>query len=173
MNLKNNKGISIIMLIVTIILMLIITSMAVFYSNYIAPEARLAAAYSSLVTIKDACTAALNEVSVDTSVDEFYFFGNTVKKSMSAAELDDVAKRCGLASKDEFGERTYKISNDSDTENQRRLENLEIRGITQAFIADLDNEKYYLINGVKKADGSIVYEYADVMASYKMLTTTH
>lgn len=173
MNIKNNKGISIIILIITIILMILITSMAVFYSNYIAPEARLAAAYTSLVTIRDACTGALNEITIDPSLDEFDFFGNTVKKNMPATELDDLARRCGLVSGNDFGDRTYKISNDKDPENQRRLEAMEIRGITQTFVVDLDKDKYYLVNGVKKADNTIVYEYKDVMASYTMLTTTH
>ncbi len=172
---KNNKGISIIMLVITIILMLILTSIAVYYSSNIAPEARLAAAYTSLGNVKEACTRALTEIDFSSeNIDEFYFFGNVYsKKYTTKAERDALAVRCGLENSEALSERTYEIGTTDDDENRRRVENLELSGISQTYLVDLDNDNYYLVDGVRKADGTKVYEYRDIMASYQMLTRTH
>ncbi len=132
---KNNKGVSIIMLIVTIILMIIIASFAVYYSNNIAPEARLAAQYASLKEVKKACNIALQQIELDPDTyDEFYFFGHDIDNDPNYDEkaLD---QRCG----NQFlgGGRKYVISNDGSDECQRRLKNLELSNITETYVVDL------------------------------------
>ena len=51
----NNKGVTMMLLVVTIILMIMIAFLAVYYSQNVAPEARVASAYASLKAIRDTC----------------------------------------------------------------------------------------------------------------------
>ncbi len=160
------------MLVITIILMIILSSYAIYYSENIAPEAKLGAAYTSLTNIKGACERALNEIAMGADdVNEFYFFGNNIRTD--GTDLDDLAKRCGLESSELFGTRTYLIGIEDTPENQRRVANLEITGMKQSYVVDLDNEKYYVLDGVRKADKAMVYEYKDIKSSYQMLSKTH
>ena len=45
---KNNKGVTMMLLVITIILMIILTYLAIFYSQNTAPEARIARAYNNI-----------------------------------------------------------------------------------------------------------------------------
>ena len=77
---QSNKGVSIIMLIITVIMMAIIVSFAVFYSQNITPEAKLAKAYSSIKSVKDACDNAEGFINLDQNeYDDYFFFGKVFK----------------------------------------------------------------------------------------------
>lgn len=165
---KNNKGITIMMLVITVIIMLILVMFAVYYSRNAAVEARIAAAYTSLKEVKEACERAIIEIELDPSTyDEYYFFGRNVQTDGS--NLAEIQEKCGGVT---LSERSYKISDSTDDENKRRLDNLEISKIKDTFIVDLENKKYYILDGVKKADGNKVYEYREIQLSYDMLTAT-
>ena len=97
----------------------------------------------------------------------YYFFGRNVQTDGS--DLIEIQEKCGGVT---LSERSYKISDSTDDENKRRLENLEISKINNTFIVDLENKKYYILDGVKKADGNKVYEYREIELSYDMLTAT-
>jgi hypothetical protein len=169
---KNNKGVTMMLLVITIILMIILSSYAIYYSENIAPEARLGATYTSLKNVKEACERAVNDIEIGvTDANEFYFFGNNIR--LDGSDIEDLAKRCGLESGDQFGTRTYVIGLADTPENQRRVANLEITGLTQDYVVDLDNEKYYVLDGIRKADKTIVYEYKDIKASYQLLNKSH
>ena len=136
---KNNKGVTLVMLVITIILMLILASFAIYYSNDVAPEASLAAAFSSLKEIKNACNRAILEIEMDPSTyDEYYFFGDNIQKE--GHDVSAVAIKCGAIPSD-FSDRTYRISNDGTDANKRRLTNLEISSISDTYIVDLENQE--------------------------------
>ena len=175
-HLKSNKGVSLIMLVITIILMIILASYAVYYSYNIAPEAKLAAAFTSLKEIKNACNRAILEIEMDPSnYDEYYFFGDSIQKEENdtgvSGFVQKLAEKCGVTA-DDFSERTYLISNDGTDASKRRLVNLEISSISESYIVDLENEKYYILGGVKRANKEYVYEYRDIELMYDMITKT-
>ncbi len=174
MSIKNNRGVSIVMLVITIVLMIMLTSIAIYYSNNIAPEANLASSYASLLAIKDACDRAMYEVEADPlNFDEYYFFGDSITKKYSSYEVAQLAAKCGLYSTDQFSNRTYEISDSKDVDNRRILKNLEISSISKHYVVDLENEKYYLVDGVRKSDGFKVFELKDMFSAYQMLVETH
>ncbi len=166
-----NKGVTMMLLVITIILMIMIAFLAVYYSENVAPEARVASAYASLKAIKDTCRSTV--ILYDSNRDEYYFFGNNIKTEHTDAELEEYAKRCGLNGKEDLqGDRVYLIDPFSDrVEDKRRIKNLELSNLSNAFIIDLDNDKYYLIDGVARIDGSnyISYEYMDIQSMYDMI----
>ncbi len=166
----NNKGVTMMLLVLTIILMIMIAFLAVYYSQNIAPEARVATAYSSLKTIRDTCKGVF--LIYDSSRDEYYYFGKNIREEHSA-EINDYAKRCGLSDSNEFGERTYVLDPFSiKEEDKRRLKNLELSNLNSIFVVDLDNDKYYLVDGVTRIDydlASKVYEYQDIQRMYDMI----
>ncbi len=168
--LRNNKGVTVTMLVITIVLMIMIASFAVFYSQDVAPEAKLAAAYSSLKEIKNACDRAILEIELDPSTyDEYYFFGNNIKKDGS--NVAKLAQKCGVT-QDAFSDRTYNIANDDSADNKRRIDRLEISSISEDYVIDLENEKYYIVGGVKRSNGAIVYEFRDIELMYDMIRAT-
>ena len=162
------------MLVITIVLMIMLTGIAIYYSNNIAPEANLAAAYASLSAIKDACNRAMYEIEADPlEYDEYYFFGDSITKKYSSYETAKLAFSCGLYSNSDFSNRTYEISDSKDADNRRILKNLEISSISKSYIVDLENEKYYLVDGVRKSDGTKIFELQDMFSAYQMLVETH
>lgn len=178
MNIQNEKGVSVIMLIIAIAMMAIIVSFAVFYSKDTTPEAKLASAYSSLKTIKEACDNAQMLIELNPAeYDEYYFFGNNLQyKITNSSELSNLITKCGLTSIDDLSERTYIIKPEDGEEEKRVLENLELKGVTNTYIVDLENKKYYLVGGAKRVDSlgnssgdESVYEYKDVIEAYEML----
>lgn len=173
---KNNKGISLIMLIVAILMMLIIVTLAVFYSRNTTPEAKFASDYYSLTSVKNACEDAKMLIEINPNkYDEYYFFGNNIynKKSgdvlLTDADRSNIAKECGLDETYEFNDETYVIYPAISEEDERILENLELKGITKTYIVDLQNTEYYVLGGIKHSSGDKVYEYKDVVSSYEML----
>lgn len=170
----NKKGISLIMLVITVIMMAIIVSFAVFSSRNVTPESKLAAAYSSLKAIKDACDNAVNLIEINPDeYNEYYFFGQNIKSLIDEENLTDLLKNCGLGKETnpilEISDRTYLIKNSESESDLRKLERLELKGVSSTYIVDLENEKYYLLNGVKRLDGESVYEYKDLLKAYNLL----
>jgi hypothetical protein len=173
---KNNKGVTMIMLVITIILMILIASFAVYYSNNIGPEARLAAQYSSLKEVKAACDNAIIQMELDPdNLDEFYFFGHAIDYLDKHDELtldgkkvsyDEVMKRCNT---NKFSGRTYVIVNDGTNESQLRLSHLELSNVSYNYVVDLDYQKYYLVDGVKDSSNQFVYELSDIEKAYSNL----
>jgi len=166
----NNKGVTMMLLVVTIILMIMIAFLAVYYSQNIAPEARVASALSSLKSVKDTCHGM--QLLYDSSKDEYYYFGKTIREGHTTDEVLDFAIRCGLTNANDFGERTYLIDPYSTKdEDKRRIKNLELSNINNVFIIDLDNDKYYIVDGVSRIDNSSYksYEYEDIQDMYDLI----
>lgn len=170
-SLKNNKGVSLIMLVIAVIMMIIIVSFAVFSSKNTTPEAKLAAAYTSLKAVKDASTNALMLIEINPDeYDEYDFFGHNIQFNNSDLELNNIKQDCGIATTgEEFSNRTYKIAPATNDEEKRILEKLDLKGITATYIVDLENNKYYILGGVERVDGGTLYEYREIETSYQML----
>lgn len=167
----SNKGVSMIMLVITIAMMAIIISFSVFSSKNITPEAKLAAAYANVKTVKDACDNALTMIEINPSeYDEYYFFGENIQTLMDASNLQSIIEKCGLTSITQISNRTYVINNSDSDANKRILERLELKGIANTYLVDLENEKYYILNGAERVDGGKVYEYKDILQAYDLLT---
>ena len=52
---------------------------------------------------------------------------------------------------------------------------MELANLNGIFVVDLDNDKYYLVDGVSRTDSTgwyddYAYEYLDIQAMYDMLT---
>lgn len=175
-SLNNKKGITIIMLIITVIMMIIIVSFAVFNAPKSTEEAKIAKAYTSLKTIKEACENALYYIEINpTEYDEYYFFGSNLQNKINTGmltgiDINDLATKFGLASEADFSSRTYVIKPAETDEEQRILKNLELKGVEETYIVDLENDKYYILNGVNRGEEDDVYEYKDILLSYEMLT---
>ena len=153
------------MLVVTIILMIIIAFLAVFYSQNVTPEARVSAAYSSLNAVKEACKAAVQFVDVGQE-DEYFFFG----KTMTDAQRSEYAPQCGVSSFS--GDRVYLIDPYSDKEeDRRRIKNLELSNLRERYVVDLDSDCYYLVGGIGRTDDESEkkYEYFDIQSLYDMI----
>lgn len=166
--LKNNSGISMIMLVIAIIMMALIVTFAVFSSRNTTTEATFASSYRNLSTVKEACDDAELLIEINPNeYNEYYFFGTPIPES----ERSDIKSKCGLTSEEEFGERTYIIKPASNNEERRILENLELKNISDTYVVDLTNKKYYLLNGVKAETSGekILYEYRDMLTAYELL----
>ena len=164
----NNKGVTMMLLVVTIILMIIIAFLAVFYSQNVAPEARIASAYSSLNTVRETCKGIT--LLYNSTNDEYYYFGKNIKLEHTDSEVADYAERCGVSSFD--GDRVYLINPFSDKEeDKRRIKNLELSNLSEEFIVDLDNDKYYIVDGVSRNNSTndVKYEYKDIKVLYDMV----
>jgi len=181
---RNNKGVTMIMLIITLIMLFILASISVYSSQRTSSEAKFTSAYESLSNVKEACDNALNLIEVsyanggdDTGemIDEFYFFGKTIRQE--GIDEEELREKCGLVSGESFGERTYLIENTNNKDDiegseadKRRLERLGIKNLSVRIVADLDNEKYYVYGGAKRKDSTtVIYELKDFIKSYGTL----
>lgn len=76
---KNIKGITLIEVVITIIILLIITSFALFYSLEVTKESRLTKLYNEINVVKDAINEAMVLIEVNPGIyNEEYFFGPNV-----------------------------------------------------------------------------------------------
>ena len=170
--LMNNKGVTMMMLVITVIVLIILTSFAIFYSNDIGPEAKLATAYNSMSEIKRAFQEAESTIELKPDeYDEYDFFGKTIYEDGS--NVSDLEARCGLDPSEHFSAKTYKITPENDDEVKRRVNALEISTVNAYYIADIGNNKYYIVDGVKRKTQDTVYEYSDILKLYDILTNSY
>lgn len=172
--LTNNKGISFIMLVITVLMMAIIVSFAVFSSRNITPESKLAAAYASLKAVKEACDNAQNLIEINPNeYDEYYFFGQNVHELVGESELQTLLGKFGFEDfsnpNEVISKRTYLIKNTTSDNDKRILERLELSNVSSTYLVDLENEKYYILNGVERVDDLMIYEYKDIVKEYNIL----
>lgn len=154
----SQKGISLIQLVVVIIILIILASMAVFSSSSLLKESRLERDYESLKSIKEATKSALTLIEINPDeYNEEDMFGNRI-------DAEAYYSRIGLDSPDDLSSRSYMI----DESNQEAL-NLENITEERQYIVDLENEKYYVVDGVEREKGQRVYEYVDILKLYDVL----
>lgn len=159
----NQKGVTLIQLVITIIIIVILTSFAVFQGSNVTTEATIAKEYESIKEIKKAVEQTLQMIEINPDAyKEREIFG----VALSNSDKQKYYARIGLASANELSNRTYVIT----MENQEKFE-LEKISEEQIYIVDLDNEKYYILDGVQRDGRDIVYEYTDILKMYNMLSS--
>lgn len=158
----NKKGITLIQLVITIVVMLIIASFAVFQGGNVTTEATIVKEYESIKEVKKAVeqTVLLIEMNPETYI-ERELFGI----ALDEAEKQSYYKRVGLTLADDLSDRAYTVTK----ENQKNFE-LEKIPDGKIYIVDLDNEKYYLVDGIQRENSEKAYEYKDILRMYNMLT---
>lgn len=158
----NKKGITLIQLVITIVVMLIIASFAVFQGGNVTTEATIVKEYESIKEVKKAVeqTVLLIEMNPETYI-ERELFGI----ALDEAEKQSYYKRVGLTLADDLSDRAYIITK----ANQKNFE-LEKIPDGKIYIVDLDNEKYYLVDGIQREDSKKAYEYKDILRMYNTLT---
>lgn len=158
----NKKGVTLIQLVITIVVMLIIASFAVFQGGNVTTEATIAKEYESLKEVKKAVeqTVLLMEINPETYI-ERELFGIP----LDTEEKQSYYKRLGLTNVADLSDRTYTVTQ----ENQK---NFELEKIIEGkvYVVDLDNEKYYLLDGIQRENLGKAYEYKDILKMYNMLT---
>ena len=172
---KNQKGVSMIMLVIAVLMMIIIASIAVYNAPKSRDEANFVKDYASLKAVKEACENALYLIEINPAeYSEYYFFGNNmqfnVENDVIDMEMSEIAQKCGLTSQNDFSSRTYIISGGITDEEKRTLKRLELKDIEDMYVVDLENAKYYILNGIERENDETLYEYQDILLSYKMLT---
>lgn len=163
---NSEQGMSLMMVIITIIMMLIIISFAIFSSQNMTQETRLATAYASLGAVKEACEEAsvLIELHPET-YSESYFFGQSVQEAFDNDEREDLLKRCGIV-EPEIGVHTYFL----DQADKDLWKRLEMSDVSRSYVVDLDHQKYYLVDGEEHMEGEIIHEYEEFVKAYQLLT---
>lgn len=157
----NNKGVSMVQLIITIIIVIILATLAITSSNNITPEANIARSFASIKGVKEACENAENLIEIDPDTyKETNIFGKKL-----GDDAESYYTKIGLSSVSELSDRTYLISKD-----RQNAKNLELDNLLNEYIVDLGNEKYYLVGGVVRGNDKFAYEYADILKMYNMLT---
>lgn len=130
-------------------------------SDDVTVEARIAREYESIKSVKTAVDEAVNLIDMNPDVyKEQEMFGEKL-----GTEKEDYYKKIGLSSASELSDRTYLI-------NEENQEKLSIESMTEdkSYIVDLDNEKYYVVDGVRRTtEDEKVYEYMDILKLYNLV----
>ena len=157
----SQKGVSLMQLIITIVLIIVLASLAVLNSGEVADEATIAKEFESMKMVKNAVdnSVMLIELNPDKYV-EAEIFGARMGDSRN-----NYYKKIGLSDVSELSDRTYLI----DQTNQHKL-SLEKIPEGKIYIVDLENENYYVVGGIQREGGDLVYEYKDILKAYNLLS---
>lgn len=155
------KGVTLIQLVVLIIVLLIIVSFAIFSVDNITDESIIAREYESLKEVKIGVDQTLNliEMNPEKYKEEEKFVDNISGKK------DEYYSRIGLDSASELSDRSYLIN----SENQDKLEINKILE-ERSYVVDLENEKYYIVDGVQRKGKERIYEYSDISREFNLLS---
>ena len=150
------KGVSLIQLVIVIIIMLILASFALLSSDEVTTEARIARDYESLKKVKEAVEHSVNLMEINPKE---YVEAELFVTKFNSSDYS----RIGLLSSLELSNRVYEI-------NMANQEKLDLENITEerTYVVDLDNKKYYILDGISREDGEKVYEYLDVLRLYNL-----
>ena len=154
---KNNKGISLIQLIVAIIIMMIITSFALWYASNTSTEAKLARIYAEIKTVKEAYENAiiLNEVSEGTY--DLESLSTTEESIISQFGADETAD---LLSEITDKSKLYLVT----PENAKEL---EIEKLTMEYVIDGKTGEVYIIGGFARANENPKYSASQITKLYE------
>lgn len=139
---RNNEGVTILQIVITVIVMIILLSLAIFYSSGTTKEAAVAALYNEIKEV----TSVIQEASIlnhiQKSGDEIIFFEET---SAPKVEKSSYQTQLALAGSGDF----YYL----DFTSSRELKNtLELENIKNDYILEFDSLKLYLVEGIELLD---------------------
>ena len=156
----NNNGVTMLQIVISVVVMLIILSVSVFYGQNVTKEAKIASIYNEIKEIESIVKEAhlLNDITVKEDSISFY-------DEIDAPKVDKTVYSKELAGA-ESGDFYY-----LDFTKSRKLENvLGIERVKNDYILDLLNLNIYLVGGVsipESSDGSEVVKYdSDEIVKY-------
>ena len=159
----DNKGVSLVQVIIAIVIIIIITSFAIWYASNTSTEAKLTRIYAEITAVKEGYDNAkmLNEVN-STAYDfskiessEVYIKGNYESKEIEF--MDKISDTSEL----------YLVTPDNAKE-------IEVEKIVFDYVIDGKTGNVYLIGGYEsrldenlKNNVTVVYEYKDIVREYQ------
>ncbi len=162
--LKNNRGISAVSLMITIVVIIIIAGYSLFFSRDTVVEAQVAKAYTEIQEMQDAAKAL--------SLDAAY-----AREYLAGCEIEDIStmnERVGNKLRE--GKQYYYLgyADDSVTEvvKQTMNENLGVRNIEGSYIisvGDIGEVDVFLVDGININD-KFCYTYDEIYREYVNVT---
>lgn len=133
-----NEGVTILQIVITVVIMLIILSVTVFYGQSITKEAKISIVYNEIKEIESAIKEASIMGEITLGVDEITFFGEINIPKVDAASYSKVLS--GDMSSDYY----Y-----LDFTSSKKLRNvLEIENVDNDYLLDLSDLNIFLIDGI-------------------------
>ena len=151
--LRNERGVTLVQVIVTMVIVIIIASFAIWYSKNTSTEAKLTRLYNEITTVKEACNDArvINELNPTE-----YPISKLFTKKWTSEPLSEFGVDAGADTDD-----LYVITPDN-------ADGLELEKIKNTYIYDMKNDKLYIQGGFSRIDQDTVeYEYTDIVRLYK------
>lgn len=158
---KNNQGITTMQIVITVIVMLILLSIAIFYGQGTSKEATISALYNEIREVSSAIqeASALNQIKV--SGEEIIFFGET---SAQKVEKTAYAEQLVNAGEGEFYYLDFTTSKDL-------KHTLELENVKNDYILNFNTLKLYLKDGISLTDESgneeLKYSAEEIIRYYK------
>lgn len=133
-----NQGITILQLVITIIIMLILASVAILYGQGVPREANIASAFNEVKEIESVLTEAkmLNQLVVKENQLEIF---DTV--SVPKADISGFPTAMGLDATKDYYELKF-------TANKNLKNKLELENVSRDYLLDLEALNLYLIKGI-------------------------
>ncbi|MBQ9314698.1 MAG: hypothetical protein IJ220_06905 [Clostridia bacterium] len=141
-----NEGITILQIVITIVIMIILATIAVFYAQGVPSEARIATIYNEVKEIKSSIVEArmLNKMKV--KGDTLDFYGEVTVPKVDADAYETVL------GDNRTGEYYY-----LDFTSSRKLENtLELENVNHDYLLDFNTLNIYLIKGIEIKSGDTI-----------------
>lgn len=151
--LRSERGVTLVQVIVTMVIVIIIASFAIWYSKNTSTEAKLTRLYNEITTVKEACNDAIviNELNPTE-----YPISKLFTKKWTSEPLSEFGIDAGADTDD-----LYVITPDN-------ADGLELEKIKNTYIYDMKNDKLYIQGGFSRIDQDTVeYEYTDIVRLYK------
>lgn len=156
-----NEGVTILQIVITVIIMLIILAVTIFYGQNVSKEARLAAIYNEIIEIENVVKEmkVLNEVQVIENVLSF-------NGEVDLQKVDSSSYPKELAG---VGSGNYYLMNFTSS---RKLENvLDLENVKNNYILDFITGNVYLVGGIDTIDSAgnrvIEYDSDEIVKYYK------
>lgn len=159
---KNEKGITLIQVVIAVVMITLIASFAVLNSNDTAVETRIAKAYNEIIEVKK----AIIELKM---LDE-----DELKIVLSGDKLENLDGYTNLSSYNKPDQEYYILEFENNDKKDMLLDTLELRNIENNYIVnikDIENIEIFLEKGVKVrnevfySDDEIIEKYKNIFAA--------
>lgn len=146
-----NEGVTILQLVITIVIMIILATIAVYYGQGIPKEARLASIYNEIREVENAIKEGRMINKIKVSGEELSFYGEMTAPKVNNATYQSII---GSGKTGDF----YYL----DFTSSRKLENvLDMENVKNDYLLDFQNTNIYLIKGIDivSGDGTATVKY--------------
>ena len=158
-----NEGITILQIVITVVVMLILATVAILYGQGVPREAKIASVYNEIREIKNAVKEgkALSKITV--TDDKLVVWGEEV-----ADLITDTSEYSTILGGDTSGELFYL----NFSSNKRLKEAFDIENISDDYILNLETMQLYKVKGVDvyNASGETTYYKSDDIENYYKAT---